>query len=188
MSKTKFNLDDYYIGFIQLNPYVYSKEKASRLLDGIDYDPFSEVDPLTGMIQGLVVLLRKEGDIFYDEYSSRYRNEVSYHLGETNKLGIKLTYIKPFQEIYPEPGVIVIKEEVEGNPEALSYLLENYDYYISHSKLDNSDAIVIMDDERMLLVRDEYYDTYFAKPYREEEEKQKQKENGKNSNNNNKKI
>lgn len=194
MNKITIDLNDYYIGFIQLNPYVYKREDAERLLDGINYDPFSEVDPLTGMIEGLVVLLRREGDIFYDEYSSRYKNEVSYHLGETNKFGIKLTYIKPFQEVYPEPGIAAIKEEVEGNPEALEYLLENCDYYISHSKLDRSDAIVIMDDERMLQVRDEYYDKFFAQPYREKEEKEKEKQKKKdtsknqNSNNNNKKI
>jgi len=167
------NLSNYYLGFIQLNPFIYNRIKARRMIGEINYDPFCEEDILTGMIQGMVVLLRKENDIYYDEYSSRYKNEIKYKLNETNEYGIRLAYIKPFQELYQEKPLTLIKEKTENNYEVLEELFYTREYYISHSTLDGSDAIVIIDDEKADLVREEYYDKYYRTPYHSNNEKQK---------------
>jgi len=151
-------LDKFYLGFIQLNPYVYNTDIARRMLYDVNYDPFCEDHPIYSMIYGNVVLLRREGDNFYDEYSSRYRNEIKYKIGETNKYGIRLSYVKSFTDIYKEEPLVICKEEAEDDYNVQSYLYDNRQYYISHSKLDGSDAIIILDsyygDE---VVRQEYY-------------------------------
>lgn len=150
-------LEQFYLGFIQLNPYVYRKDVARRLLYGIDYDPFCEDDLVTSMIFGKIVLLRRDGDVFYDEYSSRYKNEIKYRLGETEKHGIRLTYVKKFCDVYKEKPITLIKEETEDFYDVQMYLYDNREYYISHSKLDLTDAIVILDEEPANIVRDEYF-------------------------------
>lgn len=168
MNKDLEKIDKYYLGFIQLDPTVYDKEKARRMIDDINYDPFCEVDILTGMLQGIIVLLRKEGNIFYDEYSSRYKNEIKLHLGKTNQYGIRLSYVKKFNDIYTEDPVTLIKEDVEKDYLKMYELLFEHEYYISHSKLDKSYVPVIIDEEKMLEVREEYFELVYRKPLSQE--------------------
>lgn len=161
-------IDNYYIGFIQLNPFVYNRETARRMIDEVNYDPFCEVDIISGMIEGAVVLLRKEENIFYDEYSSRYRNEIKLELGKTDKHGIKLSYVKKFTDVYKEEPTTLIKEEVEKDYNTLERLLLEHDYYISHSILDKTYVPITLDNEtRMYDVREEYFDIVYRQPLEE---------------------
>lgn len=166
-------IENYYIGFIQLNPMIYTKDKARRMMDVVNYDPFCEENEIVGMIQGKVVLLRKENDVFYDEYSSRYKNEIKLKLGETEEHGIKLTYVKKFTDVYTKTPKTFIKEEVEENYEILYDVLFEHEYYISYSKLDKTYVPVIIQEEKMLEVRDEYFDIFYRQPLNENQKTKK---------------
>lgn len=159
------NIDNYYLGFIQLDPTVYNRDTARRMIDDVNYDPFCEESEIVGMIQGKVILLRKEGDIFYDEYSSRYKNEIKLKLGKTEKHGIRLTHVKKFTDVYKKKPQILVKEDVENDCSLLYDLLFEHEYYISYSKLDKTYVPVIINEEKMLDVREEYFDIFFRQPY-----------------------
>lgn len=161
-------IDNYYLGFIQLDPTVYTRDTARRMIDTINYDPFCEEAEIVGMIQGKVILLRKENDIFYDEYSSRYKNEIKLKLGETEKHGIRLTYVKKFTDVYTEKPLTLVKEEIENDYNAMYDLLFEHEYYISYSKLDKTYVPVIINEEKMLEAREEYFDIFYRQPYKTE--------------------
>lgn len=164
-------IDNYYIGFIQLDPFVYDEFTARRILDEVNYDPFDKINKLNGMIEGDVVLLRKEGDTYYDEYSSRYRNEIKLHLGKTDKHGIRLSYVKKFSDVYKdEEPVILIKEDYEKDLMSVYDLLFESSYFISYSKIDKNYVPITLDENiRMYDVRDEYYDLVFRQPLKHKE-------------------
>lgn len=170
MNKDMRKIDNYYIGFIQLDPFVYDEFTARRILDEANYDPFEGMGRLNGMIEGAVVLLRKEGNIYYDEYSSRYRNEIKLELGKTEKHGIRLTYVKKFTDVYKDEPKTLVKEDVEKDFNELCDLLFEYSYYISYSKIDKTYVPVTLDDNiRMYDVRDEYYELAFQEPLKHKE-------------------
>lgn len=154
------DLSNYYLGLIQLNPFEYDRTKARRMIGDINYDPFSDIDILTGFIQGLVILLKKENDKYIDEYSSRYKNEIKYELNKTNNYGVKLTYVKPFTEVYTTPTKLFIKEDLEDNPELFEEMLD-YEYVIQYSKIEKEAVPVIINDSLMHTVREEYYEKNF---------------------------
>lgn len=153
-----FSLDQYYLGIIipELVYYQNSNPKKSRMLNGVSFDPFEEVAPLYALIFGVPTLLRKEDDLYYDEYYSRWKNEVAYQEGEPNLLGIILGYVKPFREYYPEASHTYIKEDVENDPSLMRQLWEEHSFYIAHSRLDRSDAIVLFDEEPMKQLQIDY--------------------------------
>lgn len=170
MNKDMKKIDNYYIGFIQLDPFVYDEFTARRILDEANYDPFEGMGRLNGMIEGDVVLLRKENNIYYDDYSSRYRNEIKLELGKTEKHGIRLSYVKKFTDVYKDEPKTLVKEDVEKNFEELCDLLFEYSYYISYSKIDKTYVPVTLDDNiRMYDVRDEYYELAFRQPLKHKE-------------------
>lgn len=174
MNKDLKKIDNYYIGFIQLNPFVYDSYTAKRMLDGINYDPFCETNIINGMIEGATVLLRKEGNVFYDEYSSRYKNEIKLKLGETNKHGIRLAYVKKFIDIYKDDPKTLIKEEVEKDFETMYELTSEDSYYISHSILDKTYVPITLDNDiRMEDVREEYYRLFYREPLKHQEKTKK---------------
>ena len=70
-------LDDYYLGLIFATPEYFSNPQKNRYLTGLSYDPFQELPPALSMILGNVVLLKKEGNVFYDEDYSRYPKELA---------------------------------------------------------------------------------------------------------------
>lgn len=115
--------NDYYIGLLLLNPLIYDKNIATRIVDGINYDPFCECDMPTAIFQGTLTLVRKVGDKYCLEYESRYKNEIILNLGETNKYGIYLAYIKPFCEVYQKRPKLLIKEEIENDYDKMCELL-----------------------------------------------------------------
>lgn len=151
-----FNLDDYYLGLIFVRPEYFSNPERKRVIWDVSFDPFHEVSPDVAMIFGKVVLLKKKDDIYYDEYYSRYPNELAYKLGEDNKLGIKLVHVKPFAECYHEEVNIFVEEDVFKDSYMALEMLE-HSYYVIHSKLKKSDAIVINCEEPMEIVRHEYF-------------------------------
>lgn len=170
MNKDLKKIANFYIGFIQLDPFVYDEFTARRILDEANYDPFEGMGRLNGMIEGDVVLLRKENNIYYDDYSSRYRNEIKLELGKTEKHGIRLSYVKKFTDVYKDEPKTLVKEDVEKNFEELCDLLFEYSYYISYSKIDKTYVPVTLDDNiRMYDVRDEYYELAFRQPLKHKE-------------------
>lgn len=170
MNKDMRKIDNYYVGFIQLDPFVYDEFTARRILDEANYDPFEGMGRLNGMIEGAVVLLRKENNIYYDDYSSRYRNEIKLELGKTEKHSIRLSYVKKFTDVYKDEPKTLVKEDVEKNFEELCDLLFEYSYYISYSKIDKTYVPVTLDDNiRMYDVRDEYYELAFRQPLKHKE-------------------
>lgn len=175
MNKDIKKIDNYYIGFIQLNPFIYDRYTAKRILDETNYDPFSEDEILSGMIEGAVVLLRKEGNIFYDEYSSRYRNEVKLELGKTNKFGIRLAHIKKFTDVYKKEPLTLVQEDLKKeNYNTLCKLLFEHEYYISYSKLNKTYVPITLDDDiRMYDVRDEYFELFYQQPLKHQEKTKK---------------
>lgn len=155
-------LKDYYLGLIRLNPFVYKKDKAERMLYDVNYDPFAEIDMPTAIFQGIVTLLKKINEEEYCvEYASRYKNEVKVKLNQTNNLGINLVYLKPLQEVYKEKPRTFIKEEIEDNYEILEDILFNDEYYLVYSKLDKTTVPIIVREEKFEIVREEYFDKAF---------------------------
>lgn len=151
-----FNLDDYYLGLIFVGPQYFNNPERKRVIWDISFDPFEEVSQNEAMIFGKVVLLKKKDGIYYDEYYSRYPNELAYQLGEDNKLGIKLVHVKPFAECYHEDVNTYVEEEVFHDYNMTLEMLE-HSYYVIHSKLKKSDAIVINCEDPMEIVRHEYF-------------------------------
>jgi hypothetical protein len=155
------DLNDYYVGLIQLDPNVYNRDNCRRMLGDINYDPFCNIDEITGIVIGELALLRKDGDNFFDIYNSRFKNELKYQVNKTNKFGIKLLYVKPFKEIYNEDELILDKDEVMNNCDLLDELIISREYYIGYSKEEKNYDIVILNDTLLEGVREEYYDKFY---------------------------
>jgi len=151
------NLEDYYLGVIIADMSYFNNPKRYRTCGNISYDPFNRQPFEVAAVCGVVTLLRKKDDIYYDEFYSRYKNELCYSLNEANKLGIVLAYVRPFLDFYEFNDVYYIKEDIENDVEMNEFILENYEYYISHSKLDKSDNLEIVDSMPMLDFHISYY-------------------------------
>lgn len=151
------DLNDYYLGVILAHPsYFINPKSQNRILQDIEADPFQGIPFPQSLVTGVVVRLRRKDDRYYDEDYSRYKNELCYELGKTNSLGIALAYVKPFTECYPEEAQVYIQEKVLEQPEMLEEMALLNSYYIMHSNLTNTDAIVINDEAPMEKVRQEY--------------------------------
>lgn len=151
-----FSLDDYYLGLILAHPSYYTNPERKKRCKYEYADPFSGMVLEQAMIFGVVTLLRKKGDHYYDEDYSIYENELAYQLGKTNSLGISLAYVKPFCDVYHENPTTYIQEDVLENFEVLEEMALTHSYYIMHSKLTKKNAIVINVCEPMESVRYEY--------------------------------
>lgn len=152
------NLNNYYLGIIITDISYFNNPKRYRMIGDVSYDPFEGKSFPVATVCGIPTLLRWEDDVYYDEFFSRFKNELSYKLNKSNNLGIVLAYVKPFLEFYEKNDSYFIKEEVEGNFKFNEFIFDNYEYYISHSKLDRSDAVVIIDNMPMLDFHMSYYD------------------------------
>lgn len=145
--KQTLDIHDYYFGVIIATPEYLKSSKRVRLLEGIDYDPFSEITDTESLIFGVTTLLKKETidgcDSYIDQYNSRYKNELSYQLNSPNRLGIVLAYVKPFTDYYTESPAWYLEEDIRENG-LLPQIYENHTYYISYSKLQNSEAIITL--------------------------------------------
>lgn len=142
------DIHDYYFGVIVATPEYLKNPKRTRLLEGVDYDPFSEIPENEALIFGVITLLRKEvknGKEYYiDEYHSRYSNEIHYQFQEPNRLGIVLAYVKPFTDYYQEAPTWYCEEDIIDR-DLLPYLYENHTYYISYSKKQNNEALIVLE-------------------------------------------
>lgn len=152
------DLNNYYLGIIIADMTYFNNKKRYRMIGDVSYDPFDGHPFPVATISGIPTLLRKENDIYYDEHFSRFKNELSYKLNEANNLGIILAYAKPFLEFFDENDAYFIKEDVENDPKINEFIFNNFEYYISHSKLNKSDAVVIIDNMPMLDFHMSYYD------------------------------
>ncbi len=150
------DLDKYYLGLILLNPFVYNKKRQLRYYQGVNWDPFCSMEPSYGMFVGLITILKKDEETFYDEIYSRFDKEVAYHIGETNKYGIFLAHVKNIKKCFPNfvPTIYELDELIAED--ALEKML-TAPYYIC--KDSNEYSIVLLDeeDENVLKVREEYY-------------------------------
>lgn len=155
--KQSIDIHDYYFGVIVATPEYLKSTQRVRLLEGINYDPFSELTDNEAMIFSTVTLLKKEkingSDFYIDQYNSRYQNELKYQLNTPNRLGIVLAYIKPFTEYYTESPTWYLEEDIVNN-NLLSQIYEEHTYYISHSKLQNSEAIVTLENYEQAIKED----------------------------------
>lgn len=157
------NLDDYFLGVIIPDSSYYKNPNRVRNIGEVSFDPFSEMSSVLALTMGVPTLLHKVGDVYYDEYYSRWKNELGYKEAEVNSLGIILAFVKPFSDYYDEKPTIYIKEEVERNTQLMEDIFYNHSYYIAHSKLDKSDAIVTIDEEPMEQVRSDYFNFLLEK-------------------------
>lgn len=152
------DLDDYYLGVITVDPSYFNNPKRYRMINDVNYDPFSDLSFAEALIKGVPTLLRKNGEVYYDEYNSRWKNELKYSLGVSNDLGIVLSFVKPFKDYFEEEPVVYIKEEVESDYELMEEIFHNHFYYIARSKLDRSEAIVVVDEGMMYDFHYDYYE------------------------------
>ena len=138
------DIHDYYFGVIVATPEYLQSPKRVRMLQGVNYDPFSEISDEATLIFGVTTLLKKEtrdGQCYYiDQYNSRYKNELVYQLHQPDKFGIYLAYVKPFTECYEEEPTWYLEEEITKG-DLLFQIQEKHTYYISYSRLQNSEAI-----------------------------------------------
>ena len=167
MKKT-LDINDYYFGVITATPEYLKSAKRTRLLNGVDYDPFYDTPDNEALIFGVPTLLKKETinnkTIYIDEYHSRYPKEITYSLKEKNRQGLVLAYIKPFTDYYSEEPTWYLEEDIVKNNTFLE-LCEKHTYNISYSKLHKSEAIItlenyeeeIMDDYLKDLLGDELF-------------------------------
>ena len=147
MKKT-LDINDYYFGVITATPEYLKSTKRTRLLNGVDYDPFYKVPDTEALIFGVPTLLKKETTdnktIYIDEYHSRYPKEITYSLKEKNRQGLVLAYIKPFTYYYKEQPSWYLEEDIIKNGRFLE-LCEKHTYYISYSKLQKREAIITLE-------------------------------------------
>lgn len=151
-----FNINEYYLGVILAHPDYFINPKRHRYYGDVSFDPFDETPPIYALTIGIVTLLHKVEEKYYDEYYSIYKNEIGYQLETTNNLGLTLAYVRPFQDYYKEQPQIYIQEEIEGNTKKLEELYDNHSYYVTHYKYSKDYAIVQLDTEPMKLVTRDY--------------------------------
>ena len=151
-----FDMNEYYLGVILAHPDYFNNPKRHRYYGGVSFDPFAETLPVCALKTGIVTLLHKVEENYYDEYYSRYKNEIAYQLGTSNNLGLILAYARPFQDYYEEQPKIYIQEEIDNNSQKLEELYNNHSYYIVHYKYSKDYAIVQLDMEPMKLVTRDY--------------------------------
>lgn len=154
-----FNINDFYLGLIFPTPEYFTNSRSrNRLINYPESDPFSELEEKEALVLGQVVLLKKNGDKYSDEEYSIFENELTYKLGETNRLGINLAYVKPFLD-YFDDSYIVISHDATCLDERLLEFAYSQPYYVCYYNSSNKYHIVInelhtMDDVRF----DFFYD------------------------------
>lgn len=151
-----FDINDYYLGLLLAQPGYFSNPKSIKRQMYEDADPFADMPIEQAMILGVVTLLRKKDDTYYDQDYSIYKNELAYQLGEVNSLGISLAYVKPFRDCYSEEPTTYIEEDVLEQLELLEEMTLTHSYYVMYSKLTRESAVVINVCEPMESVRYEY--------------------------------
>lgn len=151
-----FDINEYYLGVILAHPEYFNNPKRHRYYGNISFDPFAEMLPICALTTGTVTLMHRVEEKYYDEYYSRYKNEIGYQPGVTNNLGLILAYTRPFQDYYKEQPKIYIQEEIDNNFKKLEELFNNHSYYVTHHKYSKDYAVVQVDIEPMKLVTRDY--------------------------------
>ncbi len=156
-------IENYYLGVILAHPTYYRKDRPPRYLDGINFDPFENFFPIEALTYGATTLLYKKGDTFYDEYNSIFKYELAYQLGKVNKERIVLAYYRNVTDYYDEEAPVFIKEEIENNSALMERVFNEYPCYISHSKIDKTDALIIQDGFGHYQIHEDYRNSLFGK-------------------------
>ncbi len=153
-----FNVDDYYLGLIFATPsYFENKLNYNRLLNYPESNPFECLTKEQSMIIGNVILLKKEGDTYYDEEYSIFPKEISYTLNKPNRLGITLGYVKPFCEYYNKSEEeIFLQEEIIFDDELFVNIL-NKPWYVLYYGNSGDYYIVVNDVDTMDNVRNDFF-------------------------------
>lgn len=158
-----FDINEYYLGVILAHPTYYNNPKRHRYLGECSFDPFEEVPIAIALTMGVVTLLHKIDDKYFDEYHSIYRNELAYQLNRTNPLGITLAFARPFQDYYDEEPTVYEQEELENDNKKMEEVFNNHNYYIVHNKTNKSYAIVELDTEITKLVTSDYLEEQYKR-------------------------
>lgn len=150
-----FDINDYYLGVIIAHPsYFRNPESKKRCMENKEYDPFFSLSFEQAITIGIVTLLRKSGDNYYDEDYSRYKNELCYQEHKTNRYGIMLAYQKPLLDYCYEETEIFDIESLYDEENLLDALTRSY--YVVHSKLTGEYDVVINDESVFSLVKEDY--------------------------------
>lgn len=151
-----FDINNYYLGVILAHPsYFRNPESKRRQLENKECDPFFSLTFEQAIILGTTTLLKKQGDCYYDEYYSRYRNELRYQEKGTNQYGITLAFLKPFSEYFVEEAKIFEEESLFSEEEIVEELL-SHSYYVVSSKLTREYNVIINDENGLSLVKEDY--------------------------------
>ncbi len=138
-----FNIDDFYLGLIFPTPNYFTNHiSRNRLIQYPEADPFSEFDEKDALVLGQVVLLKKNGDKYSDEEYSIFDNELTYKLGETNRLGITLAYVRPFLDYFDDSYFVISHEDTCLDDHLLEFAFSQ-PYYVSYYKTTGNYHIVI---------------------------------------------
>lgn len=127
-----------------------NNNKFNRYFEGINFDPFLDVDDTISKYIGIPTIVLKNNNKYEDLLFSRFKSEITYKLDEFNNLGIKLIHIQEFTKYYPDYTHLPMIYEVANNiyarklQECMPYLLYPYEttngYYIflnDEAPLDN---------------------------------------------------
>lgn len=150
-----FDIHDYYLGVIIAHPsYFRNPESKKRWIENVECDPFSPLSFEQAITIGTATLLRKQGDNYYDEEYSRYKNELCYQEKKTNRYGITLAYQKPLLAYCCCETKISDRESLWDEDELVEAL--GYPYYVVHSKLTGEYDVIINAEESFSLVKEDY--------------------------------
>lgn len=151
-----FDINDYYLGVILAHPsYFRNPESRMRCVGNAENNPFQLLSFEQAIVIGEATLLRKKGDKYYDEYYSRYKNELCYQEKRTNRFGITLAYQKPFLDYCLEETKIFDQESLFFDEEMVEDAVTR-SYYVVQSKLRDEYNVVINDEDVFSYVKEDY--------------------------------
>lgn len=150
-----FDINDYYLGVIIAHPsYFENLESEKRRIADVECDPFFSLSFEQSITIGTVVLLRRNGDNYYDEDYSRFPNELCYQENKTNRYGITLAYQKPLLDYCYGEVKIFDRESLFDEENLLDALSRSY--YVVHSKLTGEYNVVINVEEVLSFLKEDY--------------------------------
>ena len=161
-----FNVNDYYLGLIFATPsYFENKLNYQRLMNNPESNPFDDLSKEQSMIIGNVVLLKKEGDKYYDEEYSIFEHELSYTLNKPNRLGITLGYVRPFSDYYDANDEELFLYEDMLFEDDILYEATLKSWYVVYYGTSGDYHIVINDTNIMNNVRNDFFNELLGNEY-----------------------
>lgn len=150
------NIENLYLAIIiRRKDYYKNINNQNRYYNGINYDPFFKEDDVISEYIGIPTIVLKNNDKYEDLLFSRFKNEILYKLNEFNKMGIKLIYLKPFSDYYPDYTQLPMIYEIPNNLNS-SFLQDFMPYLFFPYETTNGVYMILNDDEPL----DEFYFDY----------------------------